>query len=115
MASPHTAGTVALLWAVRPSYKENIPATRQLPQNTSVGLTTGETCGGSWPVRARITLSATARHCNRHWKVPVLRHGVQQFRGINPFKRTLKALTNNVRYADATRTDVHLNADRFGR
>jgi subtilisin family serine protease len=46
MASPHTAGTVALLWATRPSYNGNIPATQSLVENNTLIRTTTETCGG---------------------------------------------------------------------
>lgn len=46
MASPHTAGTVALLWAVRPSYKGNVAATETLLGNNAAIRTTTETCGG---------------------------------------------------------------------
>ncbi len=45
MASPHTAGAVALLWAIRPSYAHDISATRKLLQDAAFPLTTGETCG----------------------------------------------------------------------
>jgi subtilisin family serine protease len=46
MASPHTAGAVALLWAIRPAYHGNIPATASLLEaNTAIRGTT-ETCGG---------------------------------------------------------------------
>ncbi len=46
MASPHTAGTVALLWAVRPSYKGNIAATESLLETNAATRTSAETCGG---------------------------------------------------------------------
>jgi subtilisin family serine protease len=46
MASPHTAGTVALLWAARPEYLGNIAATELLLTNNATTLTTIETCGG---------------------------------------------------------------------
>ncbi len=46
MASPHTAGAVALLWAIRPSYRGNISATEALLEGNAVGRTTAETCGG---------------------------------------------------------------------
>jgi subtilisin family serine protease len=49
MASPHTAGTVALLWAIRPSYRGNIPATESLLQSNTDVRTTVETCGGLSP------------------------------------------------------------------
>ena len=46
MASPHTAGAVALLWAALPSYKGNIAGTKALlAGNTAIRGTT-ETCGG---------------------------------------------------------------------
>jgi hypothetical protein len=46
MASPHTAGSVALLWAVRPGYKGNISGTGALIQQNAVQFGTTETCGG---------------------------------------------------------------------
>lgn len=46
MASPHTAGAVALLWAILPSYNGNIPATESLVENNTAIRTTTETCGG---------------------------------------------------------------------
>jgi subtilisin family serine protease len=47
MASPHTAGTVALLWAAQPGYRANIGGTEQLIKESAVRLTTStETCGG---------------------------------------------------------------------
>lgn len=49
MASPHTAGTVALLWAAQPGYRGNIGGTEQLIKDSAVRLTTStETCGGLW-------------------------------------------------------------------
>ena len=46
MASPHTAGTVALLWAIRPGYRGNISGTASLLENNTAIRTTTETCGG---------------------------------------------------------------------
>jgi hypothetical protein len=46
MASPHTAGTVALIWAAAPSYRGNIAATEQLLENTAAELYTSQGCGG---------------------------------------------------------------------
>ena len=46
MASPHTAGVVALLWAVRPNYKGNISGTASLLKNSAAVRTTTEACGG---------------------------------------------------------------------
>ena len=46
MASPHTAGAVALLWAIRPSYNGNIAATESLLESNAFVRTTVETCGG---------------------------------------------------------------------
>ena len=46
MASPHTAGVVALLWAVRPNYKGNISGTVSLLKNSAAVRTTTEACGG---------------------------------------------------------------------
>src|SRR5437764_7020730 len=46
MASPHTAGAVALLWAIRGGLVGNIAATETLLQNNAAVHTTTETCGG---------------------------------------------------------------------
>lgn len=46
MASPHIAGAVALLWAIRPGYLGNISATETLLEKNAKILTTTETCGG---------------------------------------------------------------------
>lgn len=46
MASPHTAGSVALLWAIRPSYNGNIAATESLVKSSATVRTTTENCGG---------------------------------------------------------------------
>jgi hypothetical protein len=46
MASPHSAGAVALLWAARPSYLGNIGSTEQLLQDSAVKISTTQTCGG---------------------------------------------------------------------
>ncbi|MEU7906952.1 S8 family serine peptidase [Actinoplanes sp. NPDC049118] len=46
MASPHTAGTVALLWSAAPGLRRNIAATRQLLDLTATD-TADTTCGGS--------------------------------------------------------------------
>ncbi|MGH8247726.1 MAG: S8 family serine peptidase, partial [Gammaproteobacteria bacterium] len=46
MASPHTAGTVALVWASAPSLLGNIASTEQLLKNTALPLGTTQTCGG---------------------------------------------------------------------
>lgn len=46
MASPHTAGLVALLWAIRPSYRGNVAATEWLLQSNAAPKMTAETCGG---------------------------------------------------------------------
>ncbi len=47
MASPHTAGTVALVWAAQPALVGNIAATEQLLGDTAVKLQTTEDCGGT--------------------------------------------------------------------
>jgi hypothetical protein len=47
MASPHVAGTVALVWASQPSLRGNVAATEQLIRQTAVPFTTNETCGGT--------------------------------------------------------------------
>ncbi|MBI3934725.1 MAG: S8 family serine peptidase [Acidobacteria bacterium] len=46
MANPHTAGTVALLWAAATSYLGNISGTEQILKDSAVKLITAETCGG---------------------------------------------------------------------
>ena len=46
MASPHSAGTVALIWAAAPSYRGNIAATELLLENTAAKLYTNQGCGG---------------------------------------------------------------------
>jgi subtilisin family serine protease len=45
MASPHTAGAVALLWSLKPALKGNIDATFQLLQNTADPPHDGGNCG----------------------------------------------------------------------
>src|SRR5262249_44637533 len=45
MASPHTAGSVALLWAIRPGYKGNIAGTESLLTANAFALASGQTCG----------------------------------------------------------------------
>jgi subtilisin family serine protease len=46
MASPHTAGAVALLWAIQPGFKGNISGTESMLINTAAARSTTETCGG---------------------------------------------------------------------
>jgi len=46
MASPHTAGAVALLWSARPGHLAQIASTEQLLQDTALKIGTTETCGG---------------------------------------------------------------------
>lgn len=46
MASPHTAGTVALVWSAAPGYRGNIGATEELLMESAVPRTSSETCGG---------------------------------------------------------------------
>ncbi|HEY3210116.1 MAG TPA: S8 family serine peptidase [Actinomycetota bacterium] len=46
MASPHVAGTVALIWAGAPSFRRDIPATRAVLDQTAVDVS-DLTCGGS--------------------------------------------------------------------
>src|SRR6185503_10338497 len=45
MASPHIAGTVALVWAGS-AFDGNIAGTEQVLKDTAMVLTTAETCGG---------------------------------------------------------------------
>lgn len=47
MASPHTAGVVALVWAAAPGYAGNVAATEALLNSTATKLTTSETCGNT--------------------------------------------------------------------
>ncbi len=46
MASPHTGGTVALVWSAASTLLGNIAGTEQLLKDSAVKLTTTETCGG---------------------------------------------------------------------
>jgi subtilisin family serine protease len=46
MATPHTAGLVALVWSAAPLYRGNISATETLIESTALALTTTESCGG---------------------------------------------------------------------
>jgi subtilisin family serine protease len=46
MASPHTAGTVALMWSASPMYRGQVESTEKALSGTTVALTTSETCGG---------------------------------------------------------------------
>lgn len=47
MASPHTAGTVALLWAAAAGYRGNVSGTEQLLQSTATRIQTAENCGNT--------------------------------------------------------------------
>jgi subtilisin family serine protease len=47
MATPHIAGSVALLWQAKPSLIGNIDATETLLEKKAVHLKTTETCGGT--------------------------------------------------------------------
>jgi len=46
MASPHTAGAVALIWSASPATKNDIPATRALLDTTAIDVD-ATTCGGT--------------------------------------------------------------------
>jgi subtilisin family serine protease len=46
MASPHTAATVALVWAAAPDYQGNIGGTEQILNDSASPLFSTETCGG---------------------------------------------------------------------
>jgi subtilisin family serine protease len=46
MASPHVAGTVALMWAAAPALNGNIGTTEVYLRQSATVLTTSETCGG---------------------------------------------------------------------
>jgi hypothetical protein len=46
MASPHTAATVALIWAAAPAYDGNIGGTEQILNDSASPRFTAETCGG---------------------------------------------------------------------
>jgi subtilisin family serine protease len=46
MASPHTAGAVALLWATQPALRGNIAETERLLRTNADWFTTSQTCGG---------------------------------------------------------------------
>ncbi len=47
MASPHVAGTVALVWAAQPSLRGKVSLTEQLLQDAAAKLSTTEDCGGT--------------------------------------------------------------------
>jgi len=47
MASPHVAGTVALIWANQPELRGNVAATEQLLRSTALPLVSNEACGGT--------------------------------------------------------------------
>jgi len=47
MATPHIAGSIALLWQAKPSLIGNIDATESLLETKAVHLKTTETCGGT--------------------------------------------------------------------
>ncbi len=46
MASPHTAGAVALFWAARPEFQGDVSQTAQILEETAVPLTSSQSCGG---------------------------------------------------------------------
>jgi hypothetical protein len=46
MASPHSAGAVALLWSAAPSYRGNVDGTRQLIQSNTTPIASTQNCGG---------------------------------------------------------------------
>lgn len=46
MASPHTGGTVALVWSAAPALLGNIGGTEQVLKDSAVKFTTTQTCGG---------------------------------------------------------------------
>jgi subtilisin family serine protease len=47
MATPHIAGSVALLWQAKPALIGNVDATEKLLEQKAVHLKTTETCGGT--------------------------------------------------------------------
>jgi serine protease AprX len=47
MATPHIAGSIALLWQAKPTLIGNVDATEKLLEQKSVHLKTLETCGGT--------------------------------------------------------------------
>ena len=47
MATPHIAGSIALLWQAKPTLKGNIDATEKLLERKAMHLKTTETCGGT--------------------------------------------------------------------
>jgi subtilisin family serine protease len=47
MASPHVAGTVALLWAAQPALRGKVALTERILQDTAARLVTAENCGGT--------------------------------------------------------------------
>jgi hypothetical protein len=46
MASPHTAATVALVWAAAPGYEGNIGGTEQILNDSAAARLSTQTCGG---------------------------------------------------------------------
>jgi len=60
MASPHTAGSVALLWSVLPGYKGNIAGTKALLAGNTVIRERPRPAGASPPARAQTTLTGAA-------------------------------------------------------
>lgn len=47
MATPHIAGSIALLWQAKPALRGNIDATETLLEKKAVHIKTTETCGGT--------------------------------------------------------------------
>ena len=47
MATPHIAGSVALLWQAKPALIGNVDASEALLTKTAVHKKTTETCGGT--------------------------------------------------------------------
>jgi subtilisin family serine protease len=46
MATPHVAGTIALMWSAAPGLRGDIDETEHVLRRTAVPLTSGEECGG---------------------------------------------------------------------